>query len=187
MAKKLLSLALYCMMGLLVAGLVLLVSNPPRGKPLLLLPTLTLEDLVVYVTGEVTHPGVYTFPPGSRLDAAIAAAGGFSPSAAEASVNLASPLHDGQAIHVPSLEDQETTSSTLNQQGIISSTGQIDINIASMEDLQNLPGIGPTKAEAIVKFRETNGPFRSKQDLLLVPGIGEATLSQIEDYILINP
>ncbi len=188
MVKKLISASLFCLLGLLSAGLVLLIARPPHGAPIMLLPTDTEENVVVYVTGAVESPGVYTLPPASRVEAVIAAAGGFATDASTTSVNLAATIHDGQSIHVPSSNEQPAPSlPAVDQQGIINSTGLIDINTATIEELEQLPGIGPTKAEAIVQFRDSNGSFRSTDDLLLVPGIGESTLSQILPYITIDP
>lgn len=188
MVKRLISASLFCLLGLLLAGLILLIARPPHGAPIMLLPTKTVQNAVVYVTGAVATPGVYPLPPTSRVEAAIAAAGGFAPNASTTSVNLAATIHDGQSIHVLSNDEQIAPSlPATDQQGIINSTGLININTATVEELQQLPGIGPTKAEAIVQFRNSNGSFRSADDLLLVPGIGEVTLSQIRSFISIDP
>ncbi len=188
MAKKIVSIAMYCCIGLLTAGLVLLVARPPHGSPILILPTHTPAGLTIYITGEVIHPGVYTLEPGSRVEAAITAAGGLTSKAAVSSINLAELLHDEQSIHVSSIDESRSANSpSVAQEGIIDPDGLIDINTATSEQLQTLPGIGPTKAEAIIEFRNANGQFQTVNDLLLVPGIGEVTLSQIADYITINP
>jgi competence protein ComEA len=186
MVKKFLSVTIYCMIGLLSAGLVLLIARPPQGEPVIILPTKTESTIVIYLTGAIIHPGVYELPPGSRLENAISAAGGFSEKANISSVNLASEIKDGQSFYIRTV-DEEDTGISKDEQGIINTEGLIDINTATSEQLQQLPGIGPTKAEAIMEFRETNGPFQTLNDLLLVPGIGESTLAQIMNFITLNP
>jgi competence protein ComEA len=174
--KTVLYLTYGVLMGLLAAGIIWLSVSRPRGEAVTLLPTATPGLLKVYVSGAVATPGVYTLPEGSRVDAAVQAAGGFLPSAETENINLALTLTDGQQISVPGI----VNTSHIN-------TGRVNINTATVDDLYALPGIGPTTAQAIVDFRLQHGPFEVIQDIQNVPGIGPATYAQIKDYIIVGP
>jgi len=164
------------LIGLLAGGIIWLAASQPRGQRVTLLPTATPGAVTVYVTGAVANPGLYTLPEGSRLDAAVIAAGGFLPGAEQDKINLAMPVKDGQQIDVP---------------GIVSTNhvnaGRININTASATDLDALPGIGLTTAQSILDYRTQHGPFQVIQDLQNVPGIGPATYDRIKDYITVGP
>ena len=164
------------LIGLLAAGVIWMAASRQRGEPVLLLPTSTPGLLTVYVSGAVANPGVYTLPEGSRVDAVVEAAGGFAPGAESERVNLAALLEDGQQIDVP---------------GIISTNhinaGRVNINSATVSELDTLPGIGPTTAQTIVDYRLQHGAFQIIQDIQNVPGIGPATYDRIKDYITIEP
>jgi competence protein ComEA len=159
--------------GLLIAGAVWLAASPPRGEPVSLLPPPTPPDIQVYVTGAVIRPGVYALPPGSRVKDAVDAAGGFLPIADEDSVNLASLLQDGDHVEIPR-EAFDASSESLDR---------ININQASAQELDTLPGIGPSLAEEIVSYRRQYGSFQKIEDIMGVPGIGPATFERIKDYI----
>jgi competence protein ComEA len=163
------------LIGLLAAGIIWLAASRPRGEAVTLLPTATPGMLTVYVSGAVAAPGVYTLPAGSRVDAAVQAAGGFIPGAEQESINMAKPLEDGQQIDVPGIVD----TSHIN-------AGRVNINTATATELDALPGIGPTTAQSIVDYRLQNGPFQAIQDIQNVPGIGPATFDGIKDYITIG-
>ncbi len=164
--------------GLLAAGLLWLAARPPRGEPIALEPPPTPAPLVVYVGGEVLHPGLYTLPPGSRVYHALQAAGGLTGAADPLSVNPAARLSDGQQVWVRA---RSTTASA--------STGdeRLNINLADQAALERLPGIGPATAQKIIAYREQHGAFRTLEDLLQVPGIGPATLDRIRDLITVGP
>jgi competence protein ComEA len=173
--KTFLNIACGVLIGLLAAGIIWLAASRPRGEAVTLLPTATPGMLTVYVSGAVATPGVYTLPAGSRVDAAVQAAGGFLPGAEQESINLAKPLEDGQQIDVPGIVD----TSHIN-------AGRVNINTATVTELDTLPGIGPTTAQSIVDYRFQNGPFQVIQDIQNVPGIGPATFDGIKDYITIG-
>jgi competence protein ComEA len=162
--------------GLLIAGGIKLTSKLPEGDPVTLLPTSTPNSIVVYITGAVAKSGVYTLPDGSRVQDLIDAAGGFIPGAKEDQINLAALLWDGAQIIVPGMNDE----------GHISS-GRININSATAEELETLPGIGRTAAQSIVEYRIQHGPFQTIQDIQNVPGIGPATFDKIKDLITVGP
>lgn len=174
--KTVFHVVLGVLIGLLLAGLLWLAVVPPPAQPVTLLPTPTLAPIQVYVTGAVVSPGVYELPAGSRLQDAVNAAGGFMPDAAKEQVNLAAPLWDGAQVHIP-----HTVESNRSQ------SGRININTASAEELETLPGIGPTTAQKIVEYRLQYGPFRTIQDIQNVPGIGPTTFAKIQDYITVGP
>jgi competence protein ComEA len=174
--KKFMNIIYGVLIGLLTAGVIWLIASRPRGAPITLLPTPTPGELTIYVSGAVTTPGVYILPKGSRVDAAIQAAGGFTPGAETESINLAALLEDGQQIDVPGVVD----TSHVN-------VGRVNINTAAATELDALPGIGPTTAQAIVDYRLQHGSFKFIQDIQNVPGIGSATYDRIKDYITVAP
>ena len=141
--------------------------------------------LYVYVCGAVRTPGVFSFKEGARVWEAIEAAGGFLEDARTDFWNQAMVLNDGEMIYVPRIdedvEDPEVKASSQD-----SEDGRININTASKEMLMELPGIGESKAESILSFREENGNFGSVEDIMNVPGIKEALYNKIKDYIRVN-
>jgi competence protein ComEA len=145
-------------------------------------PTPTRSPIVVYVTGEVMQPETtVTLPYGSRVQDAIDAAGGVTENADMSRVNVAAILHDGTQVDVPALSAPETVLATPPGGTVVY------INYATLEEIDALPGIGPTTAEAIVAYRETNGPFTSMEDLDQVEGIGPSTLAELEGLISFDP
>jgi len=145
----------------------------------------------------VAVPAVYTLPPGSIVEQAVVAAGGFSADANQEVVNLAQPLFDGAQVYVPTLVEVNATptavvSQALPQKGTavpdssISSDGLIDINQAGMAELDSLPGIGPSTAEKIIEYRNSAGLFTTIEEIMNVPGIGEAKFNQIKDLITVG-
>jgi competence protein ComEA len=164
------------LIGLLAAGIIWLAASRPRGESVTLLPTATPGMLTVYINGAVATPGLYTLSEGSRVDDAVKAAGGSIPGAEMNNINLAETLVDGQQINIPGIVD----TSHVN-------IGRVNINTATVEELNSLPGIGPTTAQAIVDYRLQQGPFLIIQDIQNVPGVGPATYALIQDYINVGP
>jgi competence protein ComEA len=150
--------------------------NPPEPT-LTPKPTQTPEPILVYVTGEVNNPEtMLTLLFGSRVSDAIDAAGGLTENADIERVNLAAIARDGDQIHVPAIGDDESVETTL----ATPSGGEVVyLNSATLEELQTLPGIGTTTAQAILDYREENGAFAGLEDLDNVPGIGPSTLENI--------
>jgi competence protein ComEA len=174
--------------GLVIAAGIYIVAAPPHGKALILSPAPTASPLKVFVSGSVTNPGLYQLSLESRVADAIDAAGGFSDTANQEALNLAAKLHDGESIYVPAagetleLMNEGTDTPFVNQQG----DTRLNINAASQEELENLPGIGPSKAAAIISYREENGPFQIIEDINNVPGIGPTIFDQIKDLITVD-
>lgn len=144
-------------------------------------------EVVVHVAGAVMRPGVYRLAPGSRVNEAIAIAGGGLGSAALDSLNLARILADGERVYVPTTEEvasgvvPEASGGTGGPSG--SAAGTVDINRADAAELETLPGIGPTTAQKIVDDREANGPFAKPEDLMRVPGIGPKKFEALRDLV----
>ena len=155
-------------------------------------------QIVVDVDGAVAHPGLYKLPPDSRVQAALAAAGGLSPQADAHRINRAAKLHDGQKLYVLSqgestpplaassgqgCEGQACTSAEGGLSGSdAEGQGLVNINTANAAQLTQLPGVGPAIAQKIIDYRTANGPFTSVDDLTKVPGIGAAKLAQIKSH-----
>jgi competence protein ComEA len=142
--------------------------------------------IVVHVAGAVRSPGVYEFGPGDRVHDAVAAAGGASGDALLEGLNLASPLVDGARIYVPSVGevDPATIPPGMSAAGDGEGpAGPLDLNRATVDQFEALPGVGPATAAAIVEDRTRNGPFASVDDLDRVPGIGPAKLAVLRDLV----
>jgi competence protein ComEA len=138
------------------------------------------RELVVHVAGAVARPGLYRLPDGSRVDDAIAEAGGAKPKAALDLVNLAAPVADGQQVIVP----LRGSSAALGADaGAGAPVGKVHLNSATLEQLDELPGVGPVTAQQILSYRDANGAFRSVDELDAVPGIGPATLEQLRPLV----
>jgi len=174
--------------GLLAAGAIWLVSRPPRGQMVRLLPPPTSAPLVVHVSGSVARPGVYYFPAGSRVKDAILAAGDFLPEANRDVVNLAALLQDGAKIEIPRVNPPTPTApSTVGMpSGQPSPAGLVNINLAAQTELETLPGIGPVIAARIITYREENGPFSQPEAIQNVSGIGPATFEKIRELITVG-
>jgi competence protein ComEA len=161
----------------------------PPGPTATALPTATPSPLEIYVVGAVQNPDArLSLPPGSRVEDAIEAAGGALGTANLSVVNLAQTLQDGDMIFVPSVE--ETFSGETVGQDISTPTPNaprlVNINTATQEELETLPGIGPSRAQDIIAYREANGPFESVDDLENVSGIGPATIDGFRDRVTVS-
>lgn len=165
-------------------------------------PTATPGPLRVFVSGAVAAPAVYELAPDAILQQAIEQAGGFTAEADTAVVNLALPLQDGMQIYVPTLDETaEQTQAVISSpagrtEGIeldlagdtaASAAGEtVNINTADVAQLDTLPGVGPSTAEKIVEYRETNGPFATIDEIMSVSGIGPAKFEQIQSFITVD-
>jgi competence protein ComEA len=140
------------------------------------------RKVVVHVVGQVVKPGLYTLPDGSRVDDAIARAGGPKPKAALELVNLAAPVADGQQVVVPSRREAVEAAAG-GASGSSVPGGLVHLNSATLEELDTLPGIGPVTAQKILDYRTAHGAFGSVEELDAVPGIGPATLAELHDLV----
>lgn len=172
--------------GLFAAALILLVSAPGHGQPVTLLPTPEKAALSIFVTGAVNNPGVYQLPVGSRVENAIQAAGGWSIGADQIALNLAAMLTDGQTIFVPVPGEEPPVYPVIDKMTTDWTGPLININTASPELLDELPGIGPAKAADIVAFRQKNGAFDTIEAIQEVPGIGPGLFEDIHSLITVS-
>ena len=144
--------------------------------------------ITVYVSGEVNSPGLVELPSDSRIADAIKACGDFTPLADKAKINLAQKLTDGMQIQVSSKapvinSNEQVNDTNSNSPNNNSSSNLININTATKEDLDTLPGIGPATAQKIIDYRQEHGNFSSIEDIKNVKGIGEAKFSKMQDKI----
>ena len=145
--------------------------------------------ITVYVSGEVNSPGLVELPSDSRIADAIKACGDFTPLADKAKINLAQKLTDGMQIQVSSKTPVNNSNKQVNDTNSNipsnnnSSSNLININTATKEDLDTLPGIGPATAQKIIDYRQEHGNFSSIEDIKNVKGIGEAKFSKMQDKI----
>lgn len=143
------------------------------------------REVVVHVAGAVARPGLYKLPEGSRVDDAIAFAGGAGTKAALDLVNLAAPVVDGQQVIVPlrGAGPAVTAPGGGATAGAAAPGAKVSLNSATLEQLDELPGVGPVTAQQILDYREANGAFRSVDELDAVPGIGPARLEQLRPLV----
>jgi competence protein ComEA len=199
--------ALYVLLGVIsgfvLAGVLVYVSRAPAGQSIILKPAPTAAPIAVHVIGAVPRPGLYEFPEGARVQDAIDAAGGLLAEGNADALNLAALLEDGQQLDIPyeggsappeeersSLDlpsadgtETPTDGSENNTEEANSDVELVNINSASLEELDTLPGIGPTTAQKIIDYRDENGPFSTIEDIMNVSGIGPATFEEIQDLI----
>ena len=143
------------------------------------------ENFMVDIKGQVVSPGVYELSSGARIQDAIRAAGGFLPAADDRAINLAMKIQDELIIYVPKTGEEIALPSSPSPTGTgASGAGAVDINTATEAELVTLPGIGPSKAAAIISYRTENGKFKSVEDLKEVAGIGDKTFEQLKDGII---
>lgn len=141
----------------------------------------SLEKIIVDIKGNVVKPGIYEMDHDARVHEAIDLAGGFNEKAEQTAINLAQKIQDEMVIYVPA--QGEVEQSQVNLSDSDSNQSKIRINSATADEIESLNGIGPSKAQAIIDYREENGLFQSVEDLLEVPGIGEKTLENLKEDI----
>lgn len=137
-------------------------------------------DLVVDVAGAVQRPGLYHLAAGTRIADAVAAAGGATRKADVTLVNLAAPLADGEQVLVPA----RGAAGAGADGSAPSPTAPLDLNTATADELDALPGVGPATAQKIIDYRQAHGPFRSVDELEGVPGIGPSKLAQLKGLVI---
>jgi competence protein ComEA len=145
---------------------------------------------VVHVVGAVVEPGVYELPAGARGDDAVRAAGGLTGDADSRAVNLALQLIDGEQLVIPRRGETLPTNAPRHQPGATAAGTTaprlVNINRATVAELDQLPGVGPSTARAIVEHRERYGPYATVDDLLAVRGIGPAKLAEMRAMVTVS-
>ena len=145
------------------------------------------SSIYVHIAGAVKNPGMYELPNGARVSDAVEAAGGFNEDAQESSINLARTLNDGEQVLVASNNDiaMSPSSETQASESYSPTTGKVNINTASAEELMTLDGVGEATAEKIITYREEQGPFASIEEIKEVSGIGDKKYEAIKDVITV--
>jgi competence protein ComEA len=161
--------------------LVITLQPRPTAEP----ATPTPAAINVYVSGAVNQPDVYALPLNAIVKDAILAAGGATADADLDRINLATRLADQMQVYVPRKGEAAVPISNGAVPG--AATAKININTASVAELDKLPGIGPSIAQAIIDYRTTNGPFQQIEDINNVKGIGDALFAKIKDQITVGP
>lgn len=148
------------------------------------LPSTT--DAVVYVSGDVLHPGLYHLPAGARADDAVRSAGGFRADADTGAINLAARMADGDEVYVAALGSptpHPTRTRRTRQPSKKNAGAHVDVNAASADELATVPGIGATLAARIVEVRERDGAYSTFDELLDVAGMSASRLARAEPYL----
>lgn len=140
------------------------------------------SPVLAHAAGAVAHPGVYRLPSGARVSDLIDAAGGPAPDADLDQLNLAAPVADGERVYVPRAGEAVPP---VADGGTSTPDGPLNLNTATLEELDALPGVGPATAQAIIDERDRRGGFGSVEELLDVRGIGPAKLEQLRDLVTV--
>ena len=153
-----------------------------------MLETEEAESIFVHVCGAVKNPGVYELPVGSRYYEAVEKAGGYAEGASTDYLNMAALLTDGTRLEIPTKEEAAELEKEEKNAGNtgISSDGRVNINTADIETLCTLPGIGEGRAKAIIEYREKQGGFKKKEDIMQVSGIGEKMYARMESSLTVE-
>lgn len=188
--KVLAGLAGLAALGLLGGYAVAMRARPKPTKVALSRPAEDRKSerkIFVHVGGAVQRPGLYSLTDGSRIDDAVRAAGGVLEDADLDALNLAARVKDGDKVLVPSRSDTAAASGGPGPPGAAPNTqgGLVNLNTATVADLETLPGIGPALAQRIIDFRERNGGFRTVEDLLEVPGIGAKKFEELREHVTV--
>lgn len=158
------------------------------GEEVIIEESNTVEEVVsVYICGAVNSPGVYEFKASERVTHAIDRAGGFTGNADTQFWNLAQVLTDGEMIYVPTKEEIKsgfTMANAVSENGVDSS-GKVNINTASKDQLMSLAGVGEAKALSIISYRDINGSFAAIEDVMKISGIKDAVFNTIKDHITV--
>ncbi len=186
LAAHRLSLSLALVVAALLGAGVYLGSRPSEGSLAIALPTsaVAVGGPRAYISGEVVSPGVYRFEPGDRVEQLVALAGGFTADADVDSVNLALRLKDEQQVHVPRAKPTPAPGAAIATGATESAL--VDLNSASVPELDTLPGIGEVTAQRIVDHRTKVGPFAAPEDLLTLKLVSSSTFEKIRDKVTVR-
>ncbi len=163
------------------------------------------EEIRVHVCGAVKEAGVVRLAPGSRAEDALRAAGGFTEEAATDILNLAAPVADGMQLYFPTREEAErglyapgsdlsagggaasgSAGGQSGQAALLGDAGKVDLNTATAQELCTLPGVGETRAAAIIAYRREHGGFSEPEELMQISGIGERSFEKMKEYITVG-
>jgi competence protein ComEA len=183
--------------GAALAAVIFLINGVSSGstEKLAVQPELTADQLVVkaatiyvHIVGEVESPGIYEVDSGARIVDVVFAAGGFSDKADQSSVNLAREVTDGEQVVVfkvgaASAQFGNAAGGSGVGSGFGSAGSQISLNRGSQSELEQLPGVGPALAGRMIDWRNANGGFKKKEDLLNISGIGDKLFAGIKDEV----
>ncbi|KAA0560568.1 hypothetical protein F0342_22555 [Bacillus sp. CH30_1T] len=147
-----------------------------------------VEKVFVDVKGEVVKPGLYEVRQGDRLKFVIDRAGGFTAEADKKVINLAVKVSDEMMIYVPKIGEIETPQQIMapSMPGNDSEKGRININTATKQEFETLPGIGPAKASTFIQYREEHGQFETIEEIQNISGVGEKTFEKLKEYIYVQ-
>lgn len=141
------------------------------------------ETIKIHILGEVNYNGILELNYGSRISDAIEKAGGLTGLADVSKINLAYILEDGEKLYIPSVNDEDDIEYLISDN---SKSTKVNINTAKIEELQNIPGVGPSIAQAIIDYRDENGKFEAIEDIKNVSGVGESKYKKMEEYIKVK-
>ena len=170
----------------------IVIHTPALTPSATFVPTVTPAPLRVHVSGAVQHPGVYSLEQGSRVQEALELAGGVAEDADLDRINLAAWVSDGQKVYVPKQGETDLPVMLLSAGSVsgqvvgLSGSGKVNINTATAEELDTLPGIGPAYAERIIRHRQEQGPFESIEQIMEVKGIAEGKFEELKDLISVR-
>lgn len=142
-----------------------------------------ISQITVHITGAINNPGVVVLEEGSRIVDALEAAGGETDEADVNRLNLAYVLEDGEKLYIPSKNEEEQEYITQGKDNMSKGQSKININVAQIEELITLPGVGEATANKIIEYRKENGKFQKIEDLKNVPGIGDSKFENIKTMI----
>ena len=150
----------------------------------------TLNTIKIHISGEVNYNGILELEEGSRIDDAIKQAGGTTQNADINKINLAYELSDGQKIYIPNINEEENKEYIMQNSGLEGeeekTQEKININKATQTELETLPGVGPSLALKIIKYRKENGKFKSIEELENVSGVGENKYEELKELIKVK-
>ena len=187
--RQLLAMVVAAVAALTLAGRYLAAAGTPAAEPPAAAPpaAVTMPALVVHVVGAVRRPGLYRLEQGDRIADAVKRAGGATRVADLTLVNLAAPVADGAQVIVPRRAPEQPGAGAGAEGGAgaggASPAAPVHLNTATLEELDELPGVGPVTAQKIIDFRTENGPFTSVEDLDAIPGIGPARIENLRDLV----
>jgi len=143
------------------------------------------SEIVVYISGAVSKPGVYRLLQNARVVDLIAMAGGLAFEADESKINMAQQVKDGMHIHVTAKERRRSEGESITGTSKVRGGDKISINSGEKNDLDTLPGVGPALAQRIIEYRQTNGSFNDIEELKKVPGIGASKFEKLKEKIIL--